>query len=101
MLKDWAAAQALEEVNAQRNHLAHGRKSLAVAEIKKLAVQGLKLQAWPQIPDKDGELILTDWHPWVVTSPSNCQLGLFERWQKNAIRYLVPDTGVVFKVRRS
>ena len=48
VLRDRAAAQALEEVNAQRNHLAHGRKSLGVAEIKKLAVQGLRLQDWPQ-----------------------------------------------------
>ena len=76
VLKDRVAAQALEEVNAQRNHFAHGRKSLGVTEIKKLAVQGLKLQAWPQIPDKDGELILADWHPWSsrrrVTASQGC-----------------------------
>ena len=27
--------------------------------------------------------------------------GLFERWQKNALRYLVPETGEIFKAPRS
>jgi len=38
--------------------------------------------------ETDGELQLAD-----------CQAGLFERWQ-NAIRYLIPETGEVFKVPR-
>jgi hypothetical protein len=28
------------------------------------------------------------------------QMGIFERWQKKAIRYLVPETGEIFKVPR-
>ena len=51
--------------------------------------------------ETDGELQLADWIPWIATSPANTgQAGLFERWQKSAIRYLVPETGEVFKVPR-
>jgi hypothetical protein len=61
----------------------------------------LQLDAWEWISDADGELQLGDWSPWVVTlSPTADQIGLFERWQKNTIRYLVPKTGEVFKVPR-
>jgi O-acetyl-ADP-ribose deacetylase (regulator of RNase III) len=99
VLKNDTAAHALEIVNAQRNNLAHGRKSLALAEIRELIVQGLQLGAWANISQIDGELRLADWSPWVVaSSASTRQTGLFERWQKNAIRYLVPETGEVFKV---
>jgi hypothetical protein len=28
------------------------------------------------------------------------QIGLFERWQKNNLRYLVPETGEVFNMPR-
>jgi hypothetical protein len=44
----------------------------------------------------DGELRLTDWAPW-VSSKTASQTGLFERWFDNHIRYLVPETGEIFK----
>jgi hypothetical protein len=81
VMKTEAAARALEAVNTQRNNLAHGRTSLALAEIKKLVVQSLQLDGWARISDADGELRLTDWSPWVVTSSAtNGQTGLFEKW---------------------
>jgi O-acetyl-ADP-ribose deacetylase (regulator of RNase III) len=101
VLKNEAAARALEAVNIQRNNVAHGRKSMPLAEIKDLVVRGLQLGAWAKIPEADGELRLVDWIPWVGTSSTRTdQIGLFERWQKNAIRYLVPETGEIFKVPR-
>jgi hypothetical protein len=64
-------------------------------------VQGLPLDAWVRIIDSDGEFRLADWIPWVVASSAiTGQTGLFERWQKNTFRYLVPETGEVFKVPR-
>ena len=36
----------------------------------------------------------------VRPSTSTSKIGLFERWQKNALRYLVPETGEIFKVPR-
>jgi hypothetical protein len=64
-----------------------------------LVYESLQLDAWARISDADGDLRLADWNPWVGTSSTaNGQTGLFERWQKNAIRYLVPETGEVFKV---
>jgi hypothetical protein len=54
-----------------------------------------------RIPETDGELRLTDWQPWVGIPPTETnQIGLFERWQKNSLRYLVPETGEVFNVPR-
>lgn len=101
VLKDSAAAGTLEAVNAQRNKIAHGQKSLPLAEVEKLVFRSLQLDDWAKIADADGELQLADWIPWVVTSTETTgQTGLFERWQKNAIRYLVPETGEVFKVPR-
>jgi hypothetical protein len=100
VMKEQAAARALEIVNAQRNNLAHGRTSLPLAEMEKLVLRGLQLDAWPRLSEMDGEIRLADWIPWIVTSAIMGQTGLFERWQKNAIRYLVPETGEIFKVPR-
>jgi O-acetyl-ADP-ribose deacetylase (regulator of RNase III) len=101
VLKKDAAARALETVNTQRNNLAHGRKGMALAEIRELVIQSLQLSAWANISQTDGELRLADWIPWAVASSAHTgETGLFERWQKNAIRYLVPETGEVFKVPR-
>src|SRR5262249_47875623 len=98
VLRDVTSARALENVIAQRNALAHGRQSLPPAKIKKLVTQGLQLESWEQIPETDGELRLVKWRPWVGTPPTGTnQIGLFERWQKNALRYLVPETGEIFK----
>jgi len=56
---------------------------------------------WSRIPDADGELRLADWGPSAGTaSLAPDQIGLFERWQKNALRYLVPETGEIFKISR-
>jgi O-acetyl-ADP-ribose deacetylase (regulator of RNase III) len=102
ILKNEATARALEAVNTQRNNLAHGRTSLPLAEIKELVARSLQLDAWARISEVDVELRLADWNPWVVTSSAPIgQTGVFERWQKNAIRYLVPETGEVFKVPRN
>ena len=101
VLRTDASIRALETLNSQRNNLAHGRTSMPVDEIKEMMLQSLQLKDWEQIPQTDGELRLADWIPWVVASSSvTGKIGLFERWQKNAIRYLVPETGEVFKVPR-
>jgi O-acetyl-ADP-ribose deacetylase (regulator of RNase III) len=101
VLNNEAAKRALGEINAQRNHLAHGRETLPLAEIKDLVAQSLQLNAWARIPEADGDLRLTDWTPWIrVSSATSCRTGLFERWQGNSFRYLVPETGEVFKVPR-
>lgn len=100
VLTSETSARALEALNTQRNNLAHGRKSLPIREIRELVVRGLQLNGWPNISHEDGELRIADWFPWVVASSATTGLGLFERWQKNAIRYLVPVSGEVFKVPR-
>ena len=64
-------------------------------------IQGLELDSWEQIPKTDGEFRLVDWRPWIETPSTGAdQVGLFDRWQKNALRYLVPETGETFKVQR-
>jgi hypothetical protein len=101
VLKDANSARALDEVNHQRNNLAHGRQTLPLTKIKKLVAQGLDLESWGRIAETDGELRLADWRPWIRMSPTRPDLiGLFERWQKNNVRYLVPETGEVFNVPR-
>jgi O-acetyl-ADP-ribose deacetylase (regulator of RNase III) len=102
LLKDaGSSGRALAEINHQRNNLAHGRQSLPLAKIKKLVAQGLHLELWERIPETDGELRLADWRPWVGIPPTGTdQIGLFERWQKNSLRYLVPESGEVFDVPR-
>jgi hypothetical protein len=100
VVQDEATAPALETIIEQRNALAHGRQTLSLANIKKLVMQGLQLESWERIPDTYGELRLLDWQPWVGTPPTGPKVGLFERWQKNAVRYLVPETGEIFKAPR-
>ena len=101
VMQDAAAGRALAIIIEQRNALAHGRRSLSLAEIKKLVTNGLQLELWARIMETDGEFRVVDWGPWArVSSTQTGQIGLFERWQKNAIRYLVPETGEIFKVSR-
>jgi O-acetyl-ADP-ribose deacetylase (regulator of RNase III) len=98
VLRNAATTTALETINGQRNNFAHGRMSLPLAEVKKLVVQGLQLDTWKMIFETDGELRLSDWRPWIATSSEvDERLGLFERWQGNCVRYLVPETGQVFE----
>jgi type I restriction enzyme M protein len=48
------------------------------------------------------QTIVLEWQPWArASSTESGQIGLLERWQKNALRYLVPETGEIFKVPRS
>ncbi len=102
VMQDEAAAGALEIIVAQRNDLAHGRRSLPLVEIKKHVMKGLQLESWSRIPETDGDFQVTDWQPWARPSCNIAgQIGLFERWQKNTFRYLVPETGEIFKVPRS
>jgi Macro domain len=102
VMHDEAVARALEIIIAQRNDLAHGRRSLPLVEIKKHVMKGLQLESWGRIPETDGEFQVVDWQPWArPSSTTTGQIGLFERWQKNALRYLVPETGEIFKVPRS
>jgi hypothetical protein len=101
VLQDVKSAGALGEIIEQRNNIAHGRQSLPLVKIKKLVGQGLQLEAWEWIPETDGELRLSDWRPWVGTPPTGGgQMGLFERWKKNDLRYLVPETGEIFRAPR-
>jgi hypothetical protein len=101
VLKNEAAARALEELNKERNNFAHGRTNLPLADIEQLVATGLQLLAWTRIGETDGELKLADWSPWVATSLETIsKAGLFERWQKKSIRYLVPETGEIFKFPR-
>jgi O-acetyl-ADP-ribose deacetylase (regulator of RNase III) len=101
VLKNDTSPRALEAVNSERNNLAHGRKSRSVEEIKNMVLQSLQLDDWIRISQTNGEFRVADWTPWVVASSATTgQTGLFERWQKNAIRYLIPETGELFKVLR-
>ena len=102
VMQDDAAARALEIINAQRNDLAHGRRSLSLVKIKKHVTKGLKLESWGGILETDGEFQVLEWQPWArASSTESGQIGLFERWQKNALRYLAPETGEIFKVPRN
>ena len=88
VVQDEVAARALEIINAQRNDLAHGRRSLSLVEIKKHVTKGLKLESWGRIPETDGEFQVSEWQPWArAYSTESGQIGLLERWQKNALRY--------------
>jgi O-acetyl-ADP-ribose deacetylase (regulator of RNase III) len=100
-LRDPVCAKALEEVNSQRNNLAHGRASSPLGTIMESVNRGLRIDEWRHIADEEGPFLPSKWGPWLrgSTSPSEPE-GIFERWQKNHIRYLVPDTGMVFKVQR-
>jgi hypothetical protein len=41
---------------------------------------------------------LSSWEPWIAQSPKgDGQIGLFERWQKGSMSYLVPETGAMFE----
>ena len=55
---------------------------------QRLVAQGLDLELWERIAETDGELRLADWRPWVrISSTGPDKIGLFERWQKNSLRY--------------
>ena len=102
VLTNKTSARNWEVLNGQRNNLAHGRQSLSFADTSELVTQSLQLNEWATIPRTNGELRFGEWLPWVLaSSAATGKTGLFERWQKNVIRYLVPETGEVFKVPRA
>lgn len=102
VLKNEGAKRALEEINTQRNNLAHGRATLPLIEMKELVARSLQLEAWPGISDTDGELRFEDWVPWIrASSATTRQTGLFERWEGNFFHYLVPETGEGFRMSRN
>jgi len=77
VMRDEAAARKLEIINAQRNDLAHGRRSLSLVEIKKHVLKGLQLESWGRIPETDGEFQVLEWQPWArVSSTESGQIGL-------------------------
>jgi hypothetical protein len=63
-------------------------------------MRSLQLREWANISQTNEELRLADWVPFVAQSADTGQTGLFERWQKNSIRYLVPESGEVFNINR-
>ena len=98
LLTDSAVLEKFEILNAQRNNLAHGRTSLPITEIQRYVNEGLRLNEWVRIIDKYGPFQIDEWKPWIVASSEhNGAVGIFERWQKSCVRYLVPETGLVFK----
>lgn len=100
-LRDPIASKALEEVNSQRNNLAHGRASSPLASIVECVSRGLRISEWSRISAEEGPFNASTWRPWLTESHAlHTTEGIFERWQKNHIRYLIPDTGMVFKVKR-
>ncbi len=101
VLRDKAALQALEHVNAWRNSIAHGKACPPVAEVRETVARALSLHRWAAIPETDGPLDFGPWAPWVTSlAGAQDEVGLFERWQRNDIRYLVPETGTIVKVPR-
>lgn len=98
VLTDSSAVRALETLNAQRNNLAHGRATLSFDKIQSHVNHGLRLGEWERTPDKYGPFRIEEWQPWILSLPDHQNaIGLFERWQKFSFRYLVPETGEVFK----
>jgi hypothetical protein len=98
VLKSATTAEALESIYKQRNDFAHGRATMPLAEVKKLVFQALQIDSWGMISEVDGELRVADWAPWIATSADvDRGVGLFERWEENVVRYLVPETGQVFE----
>jgi hypothetical protein len=71
-------------------HRQRSRSACSVQRLRRAAQQA------------DGELRLADWRPWIGAPLTGTgQNGLFDRWQKNALHYLVPETGEIFKALRS
>ena len=78
VMQDKAAARALEIIIAQRNNLAHGRRSLPLVEIKKHVVKGLQFESWGRIPETDGEFQVLDRLPirsiiWIVNPTASAK----------------------------
>lgn len=97
VLKNKQARFAIDTLIAQRNDLAHGRQSKPLATITDLVKKGLRLHDWASISKTEGPFRPDDWSPWIRLSPRK-EVGLFDRWQENWFRYVVPETGEVFKV---
>ena len=101
VLTDSSAVRALGTLNEERNNLAHGRVTRPFDEIQSHVNHGLRLFEWERAQDRHGPFRTEEWQPWILAlSDNNNAIGLFERWQKSSIRYLVPETGEVFKTPR-
>ena len=97
ILKNKQARSAMDTLITQRNALAHGRQSKSLSTITDLVKKGLRLHDWASISKTEGPFRPEDWIPWIRQSSRN-QAGLFDRWQGNWLRYVVPETGEIFRV---
>jgi O-acetyl-ADP-ribose deacetylase (regulator of RNase III) len=97
VLRNKQSRSAMDTLITQRNALAHGRESKPLATIVDLVRKSLRLYAWTTISEAEGPFQPGNWIPWIRLSATS-QTGLFDRWQENWIRYVVPETGEVFRM---
>lgn len=99
ILKNKIFQDLFENLNVQRNRLAHGKEPCSLKQIEGWVTSIINADLWNRIAGKYGKFCAADWKPWIAgISPATGDFGLFERWRKNFIRYLIPETGQTFIV---
>jgi len=105
--RDLEQERRLERINRDRNDIAHGRNFRDPKEIYKDLVDFLSVDEWREMLRNVGSPGVGGLQPWVLECPPDTidtpteqrrELGVLERWGAKRWTYLVPHTGVTFKV---
>ncbi|MCR9256475.1 MAG: hypothetical protein NXI16_10320 [Alphaproteobacteria bacterium] len=91
---------ALQRIVADRNNIAHDRAHRSLEAITEDTLTFSQPKRWrsnTQNPRCDDLLA----KPWAARTEGNGYTGLFHRYEKNALYYCVPHTGLLFKQAHS
>jgi O-acetyl-ADP-ribose deacetylase (regulator of RNase III) len=101
ILKDLEKDRRLERINVDRNNIAHGRVFRDVEEIYQDIIDFVCLSGWRDMVEKIGDPGIDRLEPWVIERSTNgYDVGVLERWNLKHWTYLVPYTGLTFKLQR-
>jgi len=104
--RDCERGRRLEQINVDRNNIAHGRQFRDFEQIHRDVRDLVCLSEWQELAEHAGSPDIEGLTPWIRRTPSTAidpseQVGILEKWGAKRWAYVVPHTGSTFKISSS
>jgi O-acetyl-ADP-ribose deacetylase (regulator of RNase III) len=101
------ATQVVDRLNVDRNAIAHGRNARSVADIRADVAALLHGSEWRALSQRIAPPNHVELSPWLVkrgdggsaSKTEAVDIGVFEKWDKEKISYLIPCSGTFFQTQ--